>query len=141
MPETMGVPGGCEICDHTGYRGRVGIYELLRCDETIRTMIRNEGRIDDIRNVAIKNGMRLIHEDAMEKLNAGLTTLDEILRVIPLEAARRPACASCNEDLLPDFRFCPYCGVPCNLDAEVATRRAPTPEDLERMFRPDQPEF
>ena len=54
--------------------------------------------------------MRLMQEDAMEKIHAGLTTLDEILRVVPIENAAHPECPKCSERILPMFKYCPHCG-------------------------------
>ena len=64
----MAVPIGCDKCNHTGYTGRIGIYELLRVDESIRTIIRTSGNIDQIRAISRSNGMRLMQEDALEKV-------------------------------------------------------------------------
>jgi type II secretory ATPase GspE/PulE/Tfp pilus assembly ATPase PilB-like protein len=109
-PATMSIPIGCNKCDQTGYKGRVGIYELLRLDESIRTIIRSNGNIDEIRGISRANGMRLMSEDAIEKLYSGLTTLDEVLRVVPVDAAAQPECPNCGERILPMFKYCPHCG-------------------------------
>src|SRR6202166_4259880 len=85
IPKSMAVPIGCDKCNHTGYSGRIGIYELLRVDESIRTIIRTSGNIDQIRATSRSNGMRLIQEDALEKVMNGTTTLEEILRVVPMD--------------------------------------------------------
>ena len=109
-PATMAVPIGCEKCDHTGYKGRIGIYELLRVDDSIRTVIRTSGNIEEIRGISRANGMRLMLEDAMEKLRIGMTTLEEIFRVVPTENVSHADCPKCNERILPMFKFCPHCG-------------------------------
>jgi type IV pilus assembly protein PilB len=109
-PATMSIPIGCNKCDQTGYKGRVGIYELLKLDESIRTVVRNNGNIDEVRGISRANGMRLMSEDAIEKVQAGLTTLEEVLRVVPVEAAAQPECPKCGERILPMFRYCPHCG-------------------------------
>lgn len=106
--ETVAV--GCELCDHVGYRGRIGIYELLMFDEPIRNAVRNGGRNDEIRMLARASGMRLMQDYALDKLAAGLTTLQEIMRVIPFEKIEVNACTSCSRDLASTFLFCPYCG-------------------------------
>jgi type IV pilus assembly protein PilB len=110
-PATMAVPIGCERCDQTGYSGRVGIYELLHFDESIRTVIRTTGNIEQVRTIARANGLHLMLEDALEKLRLGTTTLEEIFRVVPTETAGNQAqCTKCAERILPAFKFCPYCG-------------------------------
>lgn len=109
-PKTHFVPAGCDDCDLTGYRGRIGIYEMLVLDESVRAAIRSGGRNDEIRALARHNGMKLMQEYALERLREGLTTLDEIMRVVPFEKLRSSHCASCHHELLPAFVFCPYCG-------------------------------
>jgi len=109
-PETMAVPIGCKVCDQTGYKGRVGIYELLQLDDSIRNVVRSSGNIDQIREIARANGMRLMIEDAVEKLRGGLTTLEEIFRVVPSENVSHAECPKCNERILPMFKYCPHCG-------------------------------
>ncbi len=110
QPSAMAVPIGCEKCDHTGYKGRVGIYELLRLDETVRAQIRSGGNIEHIRETSRANGMRLMQEDAADKLCEGITTLEEIFRVVPVENVSQAECSNCNQHLLPSFRYCPHCG-------------------------------
>jgi type IV pilus assembly protein PilB len=110
MPAKMAIPIGCDRCDQTGYKGRVGIYELLVMDNTIRSLIRSGGTIEQIRDSSRANGMRLMHEDAAEKLSQGLTTMEEIMRVVPVENVSRDACSECSQPILPVFKYCPYCG-------------------------------
>jgi type IV pilus assembly protein PilB len=112
-PVKMAVPVGCDKCNHTGYAGRVGIYELLRVDESIRNIVRTSGNIDQIRAISRANGMRLIQEDALEKVVKGTTTLEEILRVVPLDTTSYLECAKCSQHILPAFNYCPSCGTPC----------------------------
>ena len=109
-PETQHVPNGCDACDLTGYKGRVGIYELLYLDEAVRSAVRSGGRNDEIRILARQNGMRLMQEYALDRVRQGLTTLDEVQRVVPFERIRSSVCSSCQHDLSPAFLFCPYCG-------------------------------
>ena len=123
-PVTMAVPIGCEKCDQTGYKGRIGIYELLCFDDSVRAVIRTSGNMDQIRETARSNGMRPMQEDAMEKLRSGLTTLDEILRVVPVGSVSYTDCAKCSQRLLPAFKFCPYCGIQCTPDPRTQRRRA-----------------
>jgi type IV pilus assembly protein PilB len=101
---------GCDDCDLTGYKGRIGIYEMLVLDDSIRSAIRDGGRADTIRALARANGMRLMHEYALEHVLQGLTTLEEVQRVVPLEQVAAASCSSCFRELSPVFAFCPYCG-------------------------------
>jgi len=117
-PATMAVPIGCENCDQTGYRGRIGIYELLRFDDSVRAAIRTSGNTELMREISRSNGMRSMQDDAMEKLRSGMTTLEEILRVIRFENVSSLECIKCGDEILPTFRFCPYCGSRCPRDSQ-----------------------
>jgi len=72
---------GCEACRKTGYKGRVGVYELFLINEEIRSLILRKASSGEIRRLAVEQGMLTLREDAWAKARAGLTTLDEILRV------------------------------------------------------------
>lgn len=72
---------GCERCGHTGYRGRVGIYELLILSDEIRHVVSSGADANAIRAQALKEGMRTLRQDVLEKLKQGVTTPEEILRV------------------------------------------------------------
>jgi len=109
-PERVPWPKGCTICDHTGYKGRVGIYELLSIDDSIRSILRGAFQPDLVKTAARAAGMRRMQDDALDKLQEGVTTLEEILRVIPMESMHSPECESCRHELFPAYLFCPYCG-------------------------------
>src|SRR5690606_34279392 len=72
---------GCERCGGTGYRGRIGLYELLVMSDAIRHHIASGADANIIREQAITEGMRTLRQDALEKLGAGLTTPEEVVRV------------------------------------------------------------
>ena len=72
---------GCERCGNSGYRGRVGLYELLVMSDAIRHHIASGADANTIREQAIKEGMKTLRQDALEKLAAGLTTPEEVVRV------------------------------------------------------------
>jgi len=71
---------GCGVCGNTGYSGRLGIFEVLVMSETIRSLVMQRVNADEIRKQAKAEGMRTMIEDGMEKVFAGLTTIEEILR-------------------------------------------------------------
>jgi type IV pilus assembly protein PilB len=102
---------GCTECEGSGYKGRVGVYELLMLNDTLRVAIRSGLRDDELRVMARAAGMKLLQEDALDKVLAGITTLDEIQRVVPFISASSVACQMCAKPLAADFLFCPYCGV------------------------------
>ena len=101
---------GCEICDLTGFKGRIGIYEMLAVDEPIRAAIREGGNSDEIRTLARQSGMKLMQEYALEHVRDGLTTLEEVQRVVPFAPVNTISCVSCGRELSPAFLFCPHCG-------------------------------
>lgn len=72
---------GCELCGNTGYRGRIGLYELLVMSDAIRHHIATGADANVIREQAIREGMKTLREDALDKLRAGVTTPEEIVRV------------------------------------------------------------
>jgi type IV pilus assembly protein PilB len=75
-------PKGCDKCGGTGYKGRTAVHEILRLDENIRKAI-NEGKTaDDLREMAIKVGMRTLYKDGLIKMKKGITDIAEIERVL-----------------------------------------------------------
>lgn len=74
-------PVGCECCRRTGYRGRMGIYELLVTNDEIRHLITQAGTSDVIKQAAMRNGMETLRMDGWNKTLRGITTVDEVLRV------------------------------------------------------------
>jgi type IV pilus assembly protein PilB len=80
------VAKGCEKCRHTGYSGRVGIYELLTGDDQLRDIIARNPNVAEFRRTCIERGMVTLRGDGMRKVAAGLTTVQEILRVTEANA-------------------------------------------------------
>ncbi|MEK7618481.1 MAG: GspE/PulE family protein, partial [Patescibacteria group bacterium] len=72
---------GCDKCAHTGYKGRMGIHEILELTPTVAEMIMQHKSSQDIQDEAEKNGMVLMWEDGFIKAAQGITTVDEIIRV------------------------------------------------------------
>lgn len=72
---------GCDICNHTGYSGRIVIAEILVADEEIRTAILKKLPADEIKQIAIKNGMTPMLLDGFSKAISGITTIEEVLRM------------------------------------------------------------
>lgn len=72
---------GCNVCNWTGYKGRLGIYELLRNSSAVQALIINKSSADEIRKVAVGEGMKTLREAALEKLLKNLTTPEEVFRV------------------------------------------------------------
>jgi type IV pilus assembly protein PilB len=76
--------GGCERCNGTGYRGRVGIFEILRMNEGIRSLILRRASADEIATEAASGGFTRLRDDGLEKIRLGLTSPEEVLRVTAL---------------------------------------------------------
>ncbi len=72
---------GCSRCSGSGYRGRVGIYEVMTVSEEIRTLILQHGSVDEIAAIAARQGMRRLRDDGLEKIRAGLTSVHEVERM------------------------------------------------------------
>ena len=73
---------GCPECRGTGYSGRIALHEILRVDKNLRSLILNSRDLDEIRTCALESGLKTLTDDALEKVREGLTTLDELRRVI-----------------------------------------------------------
>ncbi|MCR4334186.1 MAG: GspE/PulE family protein [Patescibacteria group bacterium] len=73
---------GCDKCANTGFRGRIGVYEVMQIDNKIKDAIVRKSSAREIKNLAIKNGMQTMLEDGLSKAFQGLTTVEEVLRII-----------------------------------------------------------
>lgn len=73
---------GCPACHQTGYKGQIGLYEVFSLDSHLRHLIASEAPITDITDYARKQGFLTLREDAFDKVQAGLTTVDEVFRVL-----------------------------------------------------------
>jgi type II secretory ATPase GspE/PulE/Tfp pilus assembly ATPase PilB-like protein len=76
-------PGGCHICGGNGYKGRVGIHELMTNSEELTEAINKEVEVADLKRVAMKNGMKTLHQDSILKVKMGLTTMEDALSNVP----------------------------------------------------------
>ncbi|MGB0712469.1 MAG: hypothetical protein ACPGUC_02805 [Gammaproteobacteria bacterium] len=72
---------GCEECHHSGYHGRIAVHELLRGSERITRLIIDRAPVRDIASAAMRDGMRTLRQDAIEKALLGETDLDQIRRI------------------------------------------------------------
>jgi type IV pilus assembly protein PilB len=73
---------GCARCRRTGYRGRLGLYEVMNVTDEIRSLIVGRAAAQEIRRLAVEQGMRTLRDDGLEKVRAGETTVLEIERVL-----------------------------------------------------------
>ncbi|MEK7315372.1 MAG: GNAT family N-acetyltransferase, partial [Candidatus Eisenbacteria bacterium] len=78
---------GCRACGNTGYKGRIGIYEVFDVSEEIRSLVAAHAPMDELARAARRGGMTLLSEDAARKASRGQTTLEEALRVTVRDTA------------------------------------------------------
>jgi len=101
---------GCDQCNHTGYRGRIGIYEVMRVTDKLRRLISTKSSEDQLREAAVSGGMITLGEDGLSKVKSGVTTPEELLRVVTEVREMRTLCAHCGSAVGVDFNACPQCG-------------------------------
>ncbi|MFQ5776440.1 MAG: ATPase, T2SS/T4P/T4SS family [Terriglobia bacterium] len=155
---------GCEGCGGTGYAGRIGVFEVLRMTPTIKELINRKASEAEIRKAAVTAGTTLLLQDALEKVKGGVTTLEEVLRVIQLqedEIIRCPNCVSlinldfatcpyclfslkvvceaCGQELKPEWRICPYCSARVTKKTVVGERDRTVPPMLPGAIRSEAP--
>ena len=109
-PELLGALDGtvfyrkkaCPRCNHTGYRGRVGIFQFLRMSEEIAALAVQHASRDEIARAAAANGMRSLWDDGLEKVASGLTSIEELARVFPDRRTGRSANAESGRRQIPE---------------------------------------
>ena len=109
----------CPKCQGSGYKGRVGVYEVLRMNEEIATVVSKGATTDAIRQLALESGMVTLLGYSLQLVREGHTTLEEVGRMIltdsGLESERRAralstmTCKGCGAGLQESWLECPYC--------------------------------
>lgn len=112
----------CPKCKGAGYKGRCGVYEVMRVSERIQTLINEGAPTDTLKEVAVEEGMKTLLSYSLNQVQEGLTTLEEIERVTftdsglesELKAKRKTSlsCRTCFADLKQEWLDCPYCLTP-----------------------------
>ncbi len=69
---------GCKACGDTGFKGRLGIHELMVMSRTLRRLVQNGARADELLNCALVEGMHTLRQDGIKKVLAGQTTIEEV---------------------------------------------------------------
>lgn len=82
IPSTLFRGRGCAVCGNSGFQGQIGIFELFRVTDAIRELILREATVGEVRKKAIEEGMTTMFEDGLDKVERGVTTIEEILRVV-----------------------------------------------------------
>ncbi|MDM9385082.1 ATPase, T2SS/T4P/T4SS family [Chlorogloeopsis sp. ULAP01] len=112
----------CSTCNGVGYKGRSGVYEVMRITENLQTLINQEAPTERIKEVAVEEGMKTLLAYSLDLVRQGTTTLEEVERVTftdtgleaELKAKRKTSltCRTCNAGLQPEWMDCPYCMTP-----------------------------
>ncbi|PSB11696.1 general secretion pathway protein GspE [Pleurocapsa sp. CCALA 161] len=112
----------CSKCLGVGYKGRIGVYEVMRNSEKLQTLINEGANTDRIKETAVEEGMITILAYSLNLVKEGHTTLEEVERVTftdsgleaELKAKRKSGlvCRTCSAELLPEWLDCPYCMTP-----------------------------
>jgi len=100
---------GCSKCDQTGYKGRIGLYEVLRITPAIRALIASKANEAELRKGASEGGTIPLIESAIQKIKNGQTSIEEVLRVVQVDEEDVPRCPSCRAIVETKFASCPYC--------------------------------
>jgi len=102
---------GCPACADTGYKGRIGVFEVLIVDPQVRDLVTNDDTEDSILKAASESGMSHRSEDGIDKINQGITSIEELFRVIYLsDQGTSLVCQNCGESINQDVPNCPHCG-------------------------------
>ncbi|MGI8504722.1 MAG: GspE/PulE family protein [Hassallia sp.] len=112
----------CPTCNGVGYKGRCGVYEVMRVTEKLQTLINEEAPTERIKEVAVEEGMKTLLAYSLDLVRQGQTTLEEVERVTftdtgleaELKAKRKSGltCRTCSAELKPEWLDCPYCMTP-----------------------------
>ena len=112
----------CPKCNGVGYKGRVGVYEVMRNSERLQSLINEGANTDRIKEVAVEEGMITLLAYSLNLVREGYTTLEEVERVTftdsgleaELKAKRKNSltCRTCRAELQPEWLDCPYCMTP-----------------------------
>ncbi len=100
---------GCLSCNHTGFFGRIGIFEILPFESTIKEAVLMGGSEEEVKKAALKQGYKSMGDDGLEKVRLGETTLEEVHRVIDIQDEIPLLCPGCQKSIHADFIVCPHC--------------------------------
>ncbi|MFM7363075.1 MAG: GspE/PulE family protein [Cuspidothrix sp.] len=112
----------CPQCNGIGYKGRCGVYEVMRITENLQTLINQGSPTERIKEVAVEEGMKTLLSYSLDLVRQGITTFEEVERVTftdtgleaELKAKRKSGltCRTCSAELQPEWLDCPYCMTP-----------------------------
>lgn len=114
-PRKMMQPVGCEHCRQQGYKGRLGLFEILVISDRLREMLLAGNSERELEQVARQEGMRSLLEDGLAKCELGHTSLDEVLRVITVRQVGGRLCKACAAIVPGELAVCVACGAELDL--------------------------
>lgn len=100
---------GCEKCNGTGYKGRIGAYEVMKVNDQIRDLISKGSNSIILKFAALQSGMKTLLEYSLELAREGLTTLEEVIRVTLSSEGLSSLCPGCGKPVGDEFYKCPFC--------------------------------
>ena len=100
---------GCEKCNGTGYKGRVGAYEVMKINDHLQDLIAKGTNTSVIKFAAQQSGMTPLFEYSLDLAREGLTSLDEVIRVTLSSDAMASVCPGCGKPVGDEFFKCPFC--------------------------------
>jgi len=118
---------GCLHCNHTGYKGRTAIEEIMVMSPKLRELLQSSASVDTLRETALALGMTTLGIKGLEKIEMGITTVEEVLKAVHQKEELTTICPSCGKAVSLDFRDCPYCKKPL----------VPSCSSCKRIVQPD----
>ena len=116
---SLGTSHSCPSCQGRGYSGRIGVYEILTMNESLSSAVARRSNTEELRRLALENGMKTLLGYGLDLVREGLTTLEEVERMLltdtGLESERRAralntlTCRGCGAGLQDEWLECPYC--------------------------------
>jgi type IV pilus assembly protein PilB len=100
---------GCPSCGNSGYKGRTVIEEVMVMGRKIRDLVQSGASADEVRDAAMATGMTTLGISGLRKIEAGMTTIDEVLQAVQEKEELTTICPHCGKEVSLDFRDCPYC--------------------------------
>jgi type IV pilus assembly protein PilB len=101
---------GCPACNKTGYKGRAGVFEVLTVGPRVQELIASDAVEELIGGAALDAGMQYMSENGLEKVRQGITSMDELFRVLHARGQEEfSPCPNCNEPIKRESPACPFC--------------------------------
>jgi len=106
---TIKGPVGCTQCRHGGYRSRLGVYEMLPMSSAVSKLVEAGAGETMVRQQARSEGHHTLLEDAVDKVRTGITSVEELQRVVQIGDIAGTQCPGCQKEIADDYSVCPHC--------------------------------